>query len=98
MLRTSLPLDLGVRFLLADMIDPDRKEISRRIRFGHRRKGKQSNAMAEKEIAEFIWSQVRSGVKTEAAAFQAAKGFGLERTRIFEIWSHWQPILERLNR
>jgi hypothetical protein len=97
-LRTSLPLDLGLRFLIADLIDPDRDEIDRRIRFGHRRKGKPSNALAEKEIAEFIWSQVRSGVKTEEAVFQAAERFGLERTRIFEIWSHWQPILKRLNR
>jgi hypothetical protein len=97
MLRTSLPLDLGVRFLLADMIDPD-NECDRRIRFGHRRKGKPSNAIADKEIAEFIWSQVRSGVKTEAATVQAIKRFGLGRTRIFEIWSHWQPILKRLHR
>lgn len=96
-LRKSTPLDLGLRFLIADLVDPD-DEAGRRIRFGHRRRGTPSNALAEKEIAEFIWSQVRSGVKTEAAAVQAIKKFGLERTRIFEIWSHWQPILKRLHR
>ena len=97
-LRKSTPLDLGLRFLIADLVDPDRDEGGRRIRFERRRRGQPSNALAEKEIAEFIWSQVRSGVKTEAAAVQAIKRFGLERTRIFEIWSHWQPILKRLNR
>jgi hypothetical protein len=98
MLRTTLPLDLGVRFLLADMTDPDREEASRRIRFENRRKGKPSNAAAEKEVAEFIWSKIQAGEKTESAIKSVMEEFGLRRSRALEIWSHWQPILKRLKR
>jgi hypothetical protein len=98
-LRSSAPLNLGLRFILADLIDPDRDEINRRIRFENRRKGKPStNALAEKTIAEFIWSQVQAGVKAESAINSAKQKFGLGRSRIFKIWSHWQPILKRLKR
>lgn len=98
-LRTSLPLDVSLRFAIAELIDPDCIEIDRRIRFEHRRQGKPSkSALAEKTIAEFIWSRVQAGVKAESAISSAKQKFGLGRSRIFKIWSHWQPILKRLKR
>ena len=93
-LRTSRPLDLGIRFILADLIDPDRVEIDRRIRFENRRRGRQSNAQAEKQIAEAIWSMVQAGTKTESAVAHAMKTFGLGRSRVMEIWGLWKPILQ----
>lgn len=98
-LRSSKPLDLGLRTLLADLFDPDRDEIDRKLRFVHRRKGKPwTKAQAEKQIAEFIWAAVQEGTKGESAFSLAMGKFGLKRTRIIEIWSHWQPILTRLKR
>jgi hypothetical protein len=99
MLKTSLPLDFGLRFLIADLIDPDSDDVSRRIRFEHRRKGKPSNAAAEKEIAEFIWSQRRAGARMMKSAVPAAmQKFGLKQKQILAIWKIWRPILQRLKR
>jgi hypothetical protein len=97
-LRTSKPLDLGLRFCIADLIDPDNDGDGRRIRFEQSRKGKPSNALAEREVAKSIWLQVQAGVKTESAIKSATQEFGLQRSRILEIWGHWKPILRRLNR
>jgi hypothetical protein len=96
MLRSSLPLDPGVRFVLGDLIDPDLTEVEQIIRFEHRRKGKPSNALAGKEIAESIWSQTRAGEKTETAVNRTMKQFGIGRSRTMDIWKYWQPILKRL--
>jgi hypothetical protein len=95
-LRKSSPLDLGLRFILAEQIDPD-GEDSRQILFEYRRKGNRSNAMAEKQVAEFIRARAQAG-GMEAAFQNAIKHFGLKRARILEIWGHWQPILQKLKR
>jgi hypothetical protein len=96
LLRTSSPLDLGLRFVLADLIDPDCDAVERKIRFERRRKGKPSSAHTEKTISEFIWALVEDGVKREAAFHSAMDRFGLKRSRILKIWSDWQPILKRV--
>jgi hypothetical protein len=87
-LRKSRPIDLGIRWVIADLVDPDCIEIDRQIRIEHRRKGKPSkSALAEKKIAEFVWSQVQAGIKAESAIKSAKEKFGLGRSRIFKIWS-----------
>ena len=98
-LRSPSPLDPGLRSVLADLIDPDFDRANRQIKFARRRKGNPAgNALAEKEVAEFIWAKVRAGVGVESAVAAAKDEFGLARSRLFEIWSHWQPILKRLKR
>jgi hypothetical protein len=101
MLRTSLPLDSGVRFVLGDLFDPDLDDVERTIRFEHRRKGKRSNALAEKEIAEFVWLQAQNGARIKGARIKtavgnAAKKFGIGDDRVRAIWKQWRPRLERL--
>jgi hypothetical protein len=78
------------------MIDPDCDEASRRIRFEHRRKGQPSNALADKEVAEFIWSQRQAGKQMKVAVDNARLKFGLKHSRVKAIWGLWQPILKRL--
>jgi hypothetical protein len=85
-LRTSLPLDLGVRFVLGDLIDPDLDDVERIIRFEHRRKGKRSNPLAENEIAEFVWSQAENGARIKTAIGDAAKKFDRGDHRVRAIW------------
>jgi hypothetical protein len=98
LLRTSRPLDLGVRYIIADLIDPDFDEMNRRIRFENRRKGKPSDAAAEKQVAEFIWSQRQTGVTMKRTVIDATAKFGLNRSRVLAIWKIWRPILQRLKR
>jgi hypothetical protein len=97
-LRSSKPLDLGLRCILADMIDPDRDEVERTIRFKNRREGKRSNAEAEKTVAEYVAAQIEGGGKVEFAVMKAIEKFGLKRTRVLEIWQIWKPILQRSER
>jgi len=97
-LRTARFLDMGLRLTLAELFDPISEVEERRICFEYRRKGRRSNAMAEKEIAQFIWSRTRDGKKVEAAIKSATEHFGLRRARTFDIWKRWQPTLRRLNR
>jgi len=102
MLRSSRPLDLGLRVVLADLVDPDRDDVDRKINFNKRREGKPSNAQAEKTVAEYIDAMLRdSGNKRQQLKYAISKAeaeFGLKRTRLLQIWQHWKPILQRLNR
>ena len=98
MLRTSLPLNAGLRFTLGNLIDPDQELVERRIRFEYRHKGKPSNWLAEKEIAEFIWARVQDGRLTKPVFNQTQEMSGLERSRIRDIWRRWKPILVRRHR
>src|SRR3954447_83525 len=101
LLRTSRPLDHGLRVVLADLISPDRNEINRRIRFVNRRKGKESNALADKEVAQHIETMLHDGGKarsTKYAISKAEEKFGLKRSRLLDIWKEWKPILQRLKR
>ena len=97
-LRKSSPLDLGVRLILADMVDPDCDAQDRRIVFKRRRKGKPSNAAAEKEVAEFIWSLMQEGGRKKVPISLAGEKFGLKPSRVKKVWSEWQPILKRPKR
>lgn len=91
-------LDTGLRWALAELVDPDEDCNPRRIRFVRRRKGKPSKVLADREIAEFIWSQRRAGEKTRNIIPEATKKFGLKKSRVLAIWERWQPILRRLER
>ena len=96
MLRSTRPLDLGLRYILADMIDPDRDEAERTIRFKNRHMGKRSNALAEKTVARYIEAALpEANGKLESAVAKAMKKFGLERSRVFDIWRMWRPKLKR---
>ena len=98
-LRTSRPMDFGVRSAIADLLDPDCIENERYIRFGHRRKGQPSrSALAEREIAELIWSHVQAGNSIDTAFRHVEEKFGLKQSSTKTIWKHWQPILRRLKR
>ena len=48
-LRSSKTLDLGLRFVLADLFDPDQGEIDRQVWFGYRRKGRPVSSFDELE-------------------------------------------------
>jgi hypothetical protein len=85
-LRSARPLDLGLRFLLADLIDPDRDEVDRCIRFGSRRSGRPSDALAEKQVAEFIFSKVQTREPVKVVIDDAVRKFGLKRARLLKIW------------
>ena len=109
LLRTPAQrLDLGLRWTLADLIDadircPDRKTkgyyeqphifvLKRRQPRGQPVKPR--DAATERKIAEFIWH--RHGKRQMKEIIRdAAKKFGVSRTRVYEIWKDWRPVLKR---
>lgn len=96
MLRSTRPLDLGLRYVLADMIDPDRDEAERTMRFKNRRAGRPSNPEAEKMVADFVEAALsEANGKLESAVAEAMKEFGLERSRVFDILRNRKPKLKR---
>jgi hypothetical protein len=101
LLRSSTPIEIGLRCILADLIDPDRDEVDRQIKLKNRREGKPSNALAEKTIAEYIEAMLTDNGETRQLKYAISKAeerFGLGRTRLLEIWREWRPILARLKR
>lgn len=96
-LRKGAPLDLGLKFYIADLIDPDGMS-DRRIRFVNRRRGNRSDAQAENDIAEFIWAKAPTGKLKKAVEYEVAQRFGIRRSRIRNIWRVWKPVLERRHR
>jgi hypothetical protein len=96
MLRSSRPLDLGLRCILADMIDPECDAAERTIRIKNRCEGKRTNPLAEKTVAEYMVAMLHEGDgKLEYAIAKATEKFGLKRTRLLKIWQVWKPILLR---
>ena len=92
-LRYAHPLDLGLRFIIADLIDPDCDAERRKIRFERRNKGRPTrDAITEEAIARFIASQKRKPIK------MARHKFGVSRSDASEIRKRWQQIFRRLHR
>lgn len=98
LLRGPGHLPQELRKILAALFDsePDKHPgVEREIFFKKRRSGRANDAMRKSAIADFIWNKVESGQSVESAALDASIKFKLERSRIFEIWGAYRPLLER---
>ena len=91
------PLEFGLRLAIADLIDSD-SNTDRRIVFENRGAGAKSDAEAESNVAEFFRLELDRLKKTEAAIEAAMEEFGLEKSRVKDIWREWKPILDRRHR
>ena len=105
--RPEQRLDLGLRWALAELFDPDPPPLVDGeghcgkddeqpfiIHLKRRRRGKPAKeTVAERDIAVFIWD--RHGKRQMRDIVRAAtKKFGPKRTQILKIWEKWQPILK----
>ena len=97
-LRTARPLDLGMRHLLADLLDPDCDAAERQIRFGHRRRGRRRVRWQKCKLLNLLGRGSRPATKKKRPVQAAVEKFRLVRSRIFEIRRSWKPILERRQR
>ena len=86
-------VDLGLRFAIADLIDPDCDVEPRKIRFERRNKGRPArDAITEKVIADLVGAQ--RAMKRESVI----RKLGISRSEAFDIYKRWQPIFRRLHR
>jgi hypothetical protein len=84
-------VDLGLRFAIADLIDPDCDAEPRKIRFERRRKGRPArDAITEKAIITDLIGAQRA-MKRESVI----RELGISRSEAFDIYKRWQPIFRR---
>ena len=90
---TTIPLDLGLRFVIAELIDPDCDEIDRRIRFVVPAQGQAIKCVCRETDCRIHVGEGAGRIKERSPPFASATNkFGLGRSRVLEIWTHWQPI------
>jgi hypothetical protein len=100
LLRGPGNLSQQLREILAALFDPEPNKhpaVEREILFKRRRSGRTNDAMRKSVIAGFIWNKVKSGQSAESAVLDASIKYKLERSRIFEIWGAYRPLLERIS-
>src|SRR5262249_20857201 len=92
MLRSSKPLDPGVRFILAEAIDPDGEDD---VRLFLKRKPGRRRRVNERHVAAFIYQRTKAGVKLESAVKNAMTEFNVSRSTALGAWSEWRPHIEQ---
>jgi hypothetical protein len=92
MLRSSEPLEMVVRLILADAVDPDGVgglQLSLKRKLGRRR---QINHL---DVAAYVYKRKKAGVKAESAINEAMTKFNVGRSTVTGAWSKWRPYFER---
>jgi hypothetical protein len=93
-LRSSLPLDIGLRFALANLIDPDvGKEMGRRLVL-QRSQGR-TKQVNDREIAAALWHLRKQGVPRKRAEYRVETKFGVRRTAVTDAQRKWKPHFRR---
>jgi len=89
LLRSNHPLRL-LRVHLADLFDPDLASEARTIEFVFRRQGTPTDHIRNTHIAQYVWRQVKRGVRVTKAQRNAANRFALSEGAIKKIWDIYQ--------
>ena len=89
------PLDRGLLFILADLIDPDtRDDLSLWLVF--KRAPGAKKTMDRRKVAAIIWRQVKTGIKKEAAVADAMKKCNVRsRDKALAAYNEYRPIFEK---
>jgi hypothetical protein len=94
LLRSSRPLNLGFRSMLADLIDPDDDVAEHRFVL-KQRPGNRKRSADHCRIAVYVWRRVAEGAQIKAAAIDAMGHFRVKRSTVMAAWSKWKPHIER---
>jgi hypothetical protein len=88
-------LDMGIRLLLANLIDPDsRDDIGLWLVF--KRPQGRTKTIDRRKVAAIIWKQVKAGIKKEAAVADAMKKCGVKsRDKALAAYKEWKPHFEK---
>jgi hypothetical protein len=88
-------LDMGLRYALADLIDPDqRDDLGLWLVFKRAQGRKQTTNW--RRVAAIIWKEVNAGTKKEAAVAEAMGKCGVKsRAKALAAYNEWKPIFEK---
>jgi hypothetical protein len=91
-LRSSKPLDFGLRLILAEAVDPDGED---NVRLFLKRKPGRPQAFNERHIAVFIYQRTEADLKLESAVKEAMTKFNASHGTVTKAWSKWKPHIKR---
>jgi hypothetical protein len=90
-LRSTLPLDMSLRVMLAARIDPDSRDSFEWLAF-HRAPGRMTRHDLRR-IAATVWHHhVVAGDSWESAVAQAEKEHRVSRATVTAAWHKWSPV------
>jgi hypothetical protein len=92
-LRSSIPLDLTLRFMLADLIDPDNDDNDHRLVL-KRKPGNRAPRSNHRSIAAHVWKRIKEGDGFESAVVDAMGHFDVGRTTVTNAWAEWKHYIE----
>lgn len=92
MLRSERPLDLGLRFILADAVDPDGEGAQRLLL---KRKRGRPQRINHRRVAAFLYQRTKAGESWEAAVHATMDEFRCARGTVTGAWSKWRGHIER---
>jgi hypothetical protein len=95
LLRNGKPLDSGVRYQLAALIDPDSPE-PRRLIFGQVKRGNRQDYGRSFAIAHQVIDFLETGLPLKAAIEDTANKFGVSKRTVEAARSRCAPALRRL--
>jgi hypothetical protein len=97
LLRTTIPLDLGLRLRLADLFDPDMdmRDFGRYLTI-KRTRGNRKKKLPLLKIAVHVWKAIHNdGEVLKNAVSDTAHVFGCNTSTVYEAWALFLPIFER---
>ena len=92
MLRYAKPLDLGLRWTLADAFDPDGESD---LRLSLKRKPGRRKHINDRHVAAYVYQQTKAGEKFESAVEGAMAAFKVSRGKVTGAFSIWRPHFDR---
>ena len=92
MLRSSKPLAPGLRFILAEAVDPDGEDGTQLLL---KRKQGRPRRINQRHVAAFIYQKTKAGVSVESAVKEAEDKFGVGSSTAYDAWAKWRPDFER---
>src|SRR5262249_49558916 len=93
MLRSQRPLDPGLRFILADLVDDLYGDSIQQLTLT-RKRGRR-HRVSQCKIAVLIWRQRQAGTPWESAVRLAMKEFRCSRGTVTGAWKEWRRFIER---
>ncbi len=94
-LRTERPLDLGLRFTLADLFDPDSRDDLGCCLTIKKMRGNRKSRLNSRLIAARVWKATRNGCKLKLAVKDAAGECRCHESTVYEAWSRWNPWFKK---
>jgi hypothetical protein len=96
-LRSNGPLDRQIRTFLANLVDPNPQPWEpRTIKIVSRHEGRPVDAIANTQLAEYMYRLILKGASVTEARDRVVRRFSLDESTVIKNWSNYRPVLEQI--